>query len=160
MNNMLIEKYEINRFLNPAFSAFLISIFLKEFSNKNNSGIEPLYLLLILPFSIHPKFRHLLNESKNRNLLLIIEKNTELFDNFDKVFTYFLSYTYEGLYFLLKAKVITISDEKLVFNPKKFKPHHYKKYIKNEVKAAKKLSLLLANKFDVFTVFKSLGIEL
>lgn len=160
MKNTNFKEYELNKFINPAFSAFLIASFIKYFSKKNINGIEPLYLLLVLPFSVHPQFRHILNESRSQNILITIEKNKILFDGFNKVFTYFLPYTYEGLYFLVKAKVIDVSNEKIVFNPKTFKSNKYNKYIQNEVKATQKLSSLLANKFDVSTVLKSLGVEL
>lgn len=156
----MIEKYEINKFLNPAFSGFLIANFLKDFSKKNTNGIEPFYILFVLPFSIHPEFRHLLNESNIKNIILIIERNKNRFNSFDKVLNYFLPYTYEGLYFLVKAEVIKIVDEKIILNPRSFKSNNYEKYIRNEVKAAKKLASLLANKFDVLTILKSLGVEL
>lgn len=155
----MIEKYEFNNFLNPAFSGFMIAQFLKEFSKKNINGIEPIYILFVLPFAIHPEFRHLLNQTKNKNFILIIEKDRELFNSFEKVFNYFLPYTYEGLYFLLKSKVIKITDEKIIFNSRTFKHKNYNKCIKNEVSAAKKLSSLLANKFDVVTILKILEVE-
>ncbi|MBU3096317.1 hypothetical protein KPE82_11960 [Acinetobacter baumannii] len=156
----MIEKYEINKFLNPAFSGFLIAHFLRVFSKKNINGIEPVYILFVLPFCIHPEFRYLLNESSIKNIILLIEKNKDKFNSFDKVMNYFLPYTYEGLYFLTKAKVIKVVDNKIVLNSRYFKPNEYSKYIKNEVKAAKKLASLLANKFDILTILKSLGVEL
>lgn len=156
----MLEKYEYNSFMNPAFSGFIIAQFLKEFTKKNLTGIEPVYILFILPLTIHPEFRHLLNTTRAKNFILIIEKNRNLFSSFDKILKFYLPYTYEGLHFLLKSNVITIDNDKIIFNQRSFKSNNYSKHIKNEVSVAKKLSTLLANKFDVITILKVLEVEI
>lgn len=156
---ILMENPPINKTLNPAFTGFLIAQFLKEHCKKN-SNINSSYIFLVLPFIIHPKYRSIINRSQKKNFLALIEDNRPTLENFDSSVHYFISYTYEGLYFLLKTNIISLTNGKIVFNKNNIKTSVYSPDINNEIKASKKLAILLSNKFDTITIYNILGITL
>lgn len=160
--NIQHSSYEnsINKSLNPAFCGFLIAQFIKIHSQKNSNTINTPYLFLILPFAIHPKFRLAINTSNKKNFISLVNDYSNDFEIFEKTLYYFLPYTYEGLYFLLKSGVITIHEEKIIFNNRKIKPNKFNVNLKNEINACKKLANLLSNKFDTITIYNCLGVSL
>lgn len=48
----MIEKYEFNNFLNPAFSGFMIAQFLKEFSKKISMELNQ-YIFFLFYLSLY-----------------------------------------------------------------------------------------------------------
>ena len=102
---------EIAYLINPAFSASLIYLVIKEYSKKRNEGLPFSLTYLILPILLHKKTRGIVNSRSN--MVKCIQENQEILVGFSKRANSLIDFTNEAIEFLLSRKVIVFEDDKI-----------------------------------------------
>ena len=111
MNKWNNRSDEIAYLINPAFSASLIYLVIREYSNKSKEGLPFSLIYLILPILLHKKTREIVNSRSN--MVKCIQENQEILVGFSKRANSLIDFTNEAIEFLLSRKVIIFDGDKI-----------------------------------------------
>lgn len=112
MNKWNNRSDEVAYLINPAFSASLIYLVIKEYSKKTNEGMPFSITYLILPILLHKKTRGIVNSRSN--MVKCIQDNQEILVGFSQRVNSLIDFTNEAIEFLLSRKVIVFDGDKII----------------------------------------------